>query len=271
MFKRLAAFALIACSAGVGLRAAPADDVLDALRLPEMLQVMREEGVSHGADLSLDMTGRPGNAQWLAVLDRIYDTDKMDTVMRDAFAEAFGDTPTDPLLAFFTSDLGKEIVALELDARRAMVDPDFEEQTREAYRLRAAREEDARREQVADFIATGDLIEANVAGALNASFQFYRGLIDGGAFTMSESDVLRDVWSQEEETRTDTREWLFAYLLLSYEALDDAEFQAYHDLSASDEGRALNRALFAGFNLMYDELSYALGLAVARQMAGEDL
>mgnify|MGYP001487454765 CR=1 FL=1 len=36
-------------------------------------------------------------------------------------------------------------------------------------------------------------------------------------------------------------------------------------------GAALNRALFAGFNDMYNEISYAMGLAAARQMAETDL
>jgi hypothetical protein len=42
-------------------------------------------------------------------------------------------------------------------------------------------------------------------------------------------------------------------------------------LSRTDAGRALNRALFAGFNKMYDDISYALGMAVAREMQVQEL
>ncbi len=108
-------------------------------------------------------------------------------------------------------------------------------------------------------------------GALNASFHFYRGLVDGGAFEMTESDILRDVWDQEDNTRNDTREWLFAFLLMAYGPLEDGELSDYVALSGTDAGQALNRALFAGYNRMYDELSYALGLAAAQQMKTQDL
>ena len=116
-----------------------------------------------------------------------------------------------------------------------------------------------------------DLIEANVAGALNASYRFYAGLVEGGAIEMTESEILADVWSQEEETRTDTTEWLYGFLLMAYQPLDADQMDAYVALSASPEGRALNRALFDAFNKMYDDISYGLGLAVAQQMRGQDL
>ena len=41
--------------------------------------------------------------------------------------------------------------------------------------------------------------------------------------------------------------------------------------SQTDPGRALNRALFAGFNKMYDDISYARGMAVAREMQVQEL
>jgi hypothetical protein len=120
-------------------------------------------------------------------------------------------------------------------------------------------------------VEANDLVEANVAGALNASFHFYRGLVEGGAFSMSESDILNEVWGQEEDTRQDTREWLYGFLLLAYRKMADPALETYIDLSASEQGRRLNIALFAGFNRMYDEISYALGLAAAREMQGQDL
>ena len=40
---------------------------------------------------------------------------------------------------------------------------------------------------------------------------------------------------------------------------------------SSAPGRAMNAALFAGFNEMYDRISYALGLAAAQELAAEEL
>ncbi|WP_425100578.1 DUF2059 domain-containing protein [Tropicibacter sp. S64] len=252
------------------VQAAPVDELMRAVHIDEMIEIMRTEGLDYGEDLARDMFGGPGNAAWDAMLSRIYDTDKMATVVRGTFRRSFGDTEAAPLLDFFDSETGSRIVRLEIDARRAMVDDDVESAARDSFQALDG-SDDARLEQVQRFIEANDLIEANVTGAMNASFQFYRGLVDGGAFEMSEKDILSDVWSQEAETRADTREWLFAYMLLAYGPLEDSAMQAYIDLSASEEGRALNRALFEGFNTMYDEISYALGLAVAQQMKGSDL
>ncbi|MFZ7093695.1 DUF2059 domain-containing protein [Primorskyibacter sp. 2E233] len=261
---------LVMFSLASPLAAAPVDDVLEAMRIDEMIDIMRSEGLTYGEELAMDMFGRPGNAKWQAMLAQIYDTEKMGEVVRSAFVRSFGDAEAAPLVEFFESDRGVKIVNLELDARRAMVDDDVEDAARASFQ-EIDGSDDERLSQVQAFVEANDLIEANVAGAMNASFQFYRGLVEGGAFDMSEQDILTDVWSQESETRQDTREWLFAFLLLAYGPLEDGTLDAYIEMSASPEGKALNQALFDGFNKMYDEISFALGLAVAEQMRGEDL
>ncbi|MFW2544036.1 hypothetical protein ACN2XU_15485 [Primorskyibacter sp. 2E107] len=252
------------------VRSAPVDELMRAVHIEEMIEIMRTEGLNYGEVLARDMLGVPGNAAWQAMLTRIYDTEKMGKVVRDTFRRSFGETQAEPLIDFFDSARGDQIVQLELDARRAMVDEDVEAAARSSFQdLEGS--DDERLAQVREFIAANDLIEANVTGAMNASFQFYRGLVDGGAFVMSEQEILADVWSQEPETRAETREWLFAYMLLAYGPLEDRAMEAYIEMSSTPEGKALNRALFDGFNTMYDEISYALGLAVAQQMKGEDL
>jgi hypothetical protein len=151
-----------------------------------------------------------------------------------------------------------------------MVDDGVEAAARDAYAMAKA-DDTALLSRVERFVEANDLVEANVEGALNASFQFYRGLVDGGAFEMSEADILADVWAQEDATRADTREWLLGFLLLAYGPLEKAALDDYIALSRSEAGQALNRALFAGFNRMFDEVSYALGLAAARQMQAQEL
>lgn len=267
---RSLATAVMIVVASTPLRAAPVDDLLEALRVQEMLVIMREEGLAYGAEMAQDMFAGGSSPRWDGLLNEIYDTDKMDAVVRGTFAETLGDADLSGLIAYFTSDDGRAVVGAELAARRAMVRDTIEEGARDRFRALDGTD-DPRLAQIDRFVQANDLIEANVAGALNASFQFYRGLVDGGAFAMSESDILSDVWSQEEETRADTREWLFGFLMLAYRKIEDSQLEDYIDLSASNDGRLLNRALFAGFNSMYDDISYALGLAAAREMQGQDL
>lgn len=267
-YRILTAFLMIFVALPV--RAAPVDDLMEALRVDDMLVIMRDEGLAYGEEMAVDMFAGGASPRWDDLLEAIYNTDKMAAVVRREFSETLGEADLEPLIAFFTSDTGRAVVQAELDARRAMVRDTIEDGARERFRALDGTD-DPRLAQIDRFVEANDLIEANVAGALNASFNFYRGLVDGGAFAMSESDILSDVWAQEEETRTDTREWLYGFLLLAYRRIDDPALDAYIDLSSSDEGRLLNRALFAGFNRMYDDISYGLGLAAAQEMQGQDL
>ena len=192
MFLRTA-FVATAFALAAPVFAAPEDDLIEALGVPQMVQIMREEGQGYGADLGRDMLPGGSDAAWEAVVDRIYDTDAMLETVRAGFAEEIEGTDLDPLLDYFTSDAGARIVGLEISAREAMVSEDVEEAARDAYRMAAA-EEDPSLEPLEALIEANDLVEANVVGALNASFQFYAGLVDGGALEMTEREILDEVW-----------------------------------------------------------------------------
>ncbi|ETX27557.1 DUF2059 domain-containing protein [Roseivivax isoporae] len=270
MTARLAAAAFCVALSPVTLSAASQDELVEALQIPRIVGIMQQEGVRYSEDIAADMLGEGPNAAWSANVARIYDAEKMEAVVRDEIAGALTEAETEALLEFFETPLGVRVVTLEVDAREAMLDPDVEEAAREAYRDVAGTDapELARIEA---FVAANDLVERNVEGALNASLMFYRGLADGGALEMSEDEMLDDVWSQEAGTREDTSEWLHGFLMLAYEPLSDAELADYTEMSESEVGRALNGALFQAFNRMYDDVSYAMGLAVARQMSGTEL
>ncbi|WP_349539818.1 DUF2059 domain-containing protein [Sagittula sp. NFXS13] len=269
VLRRLVVIGLLFMTCLGPARAEPVDDLLDALQIDAMLGIMREEGIAYGRDLGNDMFMDGSNPRWQELLAEIYDPEKMQIIMRRYFDDMLDQADMKPLVAFFDSETGAEIVELELSARRAMIDDGVEEAARSAYQ--SADTESARLQQITQFIETNDLLEANVAGALNASFKFYSGLVDGGGLEMSEGEILSDVWAQEAETRADTREWLYGFLMLAYEPLSDDTLDEYIEISGTPEGRVLNRALFAGFNAMYDEISYALGLAAARQMQSQEL
>jgi len=164
------------------------------------------------------------------------------------------------------------LVDLEIGARRALMDEDLEEASKESAALAIA-DEAPRVAMVEDFIAANDLIETNIVGAMNSNYAFYIGLLDGGAFgqDLTEEQILKDVWSQEPEIRNNTFEWVYSYLLLAYQPLSDEELETYIAFSKSEAGQDLNTALFVAFDSMYEDISRALGLASSRYMAGQDL
>lgn len=256
--------------AALPAQAQTADDLLDALGVPEIVEIMRAEGLEYGETLASDMLPGGSTGGWEDTIERIYDEARMLETVRGVFTQEFGDADLAPLLEFFTSETGQQIVSLELSARTAMRDEEIEDAARAAFRDLEGTESETLA-TISDFVETNDLVEANLVGSLNANFMFYLGLVDGGGLEMTEQDILTEVWSSEEETRSDTREWVYAFLLMAYRPLEDGVVEDYTELSRTDPGRALNRALFAGFNKMYDDISYALGLAVARQMQVQEL
>ena len=272
--RRLAAAALVLCLAATPALADRAGRVMELLRLDELIGIMREEGMQHGAEVGEAFLGPEAGAGWAATVERIYDPAGMAARMRAGLEGALPDDPAlrEGIAAFFGSDLGRRVVELELSARRAMLDPAIEEAARDAWDDMAA-DGGARVEAVRRFVAVGDLVEQNVVGGLNATWAFYAGLRDSGAGMqgMSEADMLADVWSQQDAIRTEIDGWLHGYLALAYGPLSEAELDAYVDFFDSPAGAALNGALFAGFNGMFEAVSRALGRAAGGRMLGEDL
>ena len=267
-----AALALAATLPAPAATRAEADRLFDAVGLPGMLEIMHDEGVDYGLDLEADLFPGQGGAAWRRLVEGIYDTDAMRGVVSDRFAALLADTDVTPLLAFFDGDLGRRIVRLELEARRAMLDEDLEAAAYEALDMQRD-EGDPRLDLLDDFVAANDLVEDNVAGALNASYAFYAALVEGGGGeAVDEGQILSDVWAQEPEIRADTLDWVYAFLSLAYRPLSDDELRRYTELSRSEAGRDLNRALFGAFDRMYVGLSRTLGLAAARFLSqGQDL
>ena len=245
------------------------DQLFDAIGTPELIEIMQIEGIEQADEIRESMF--PGRANgWRPIVASIYDAGRMETRFRAGFDAELADSDVTPLLAFFASDLGGQIISLELSAREALMDEDIENVAKESYAGLEARDPD-RFEALGAFVDDNDLIELNVAGALNASLAFYRGLLDGGTFDLTEDVMLRDVWAQEPEIRAETTDWMFPYLAMAYEPLTDDELEAYKALSLTEAGKDLNRALFAGFDQVFNEISYALGAAASRFVQGDDI
>lgn len=270
--RRLAFAALVAFSP-LSAAAATEEDLnalYDALGIEELIGIVAEEGEGQGEELREQMFPDRGGVGWSAVVTGIYETEPLADAFREEFHAALAETDVAPLLDFYGDETGRKIVRLEADARRAIISEEVEEAAKTAYAT-LLEEDTARAGQLEAFVTVNDLIERNVAGALNSSLAFYRGLGDGGGFEMGEEDMLSEVWSREPEYRADTESWVYAYLTLAYDALEDDELDAYVDLARTREGRDLNAALFAGFHGIFQDVGYRLGKAASTFMVGEEL
>ena len=252
--------------------------LLDLMAIDQIIAIMREEGLAYGAELGADMLRGGGGAAWDMQVARIYDQAWMRATVRDRFVETFAAADPAPLIAFFETETGREVVRLEIAARRAFMDETVEEGAREAYRAVAAdlsasspRGLDPHLSAIDAYVTANDLVGFNVMGAMNANRLFFRGLVDGGAMEMTDADIMSDIRAQYEQTEAETREWIYAFLMLAYAPLEAGQINDLADLSQTPHGRALNSALFDSFDLMYGALSQSLGAAMAGQMLSEEL
>lgn len=264
--------------APLAVQTAPVDQTITTLArtmlMPEIIGVMREEGLKYGQTLEDDMFPGRGKDRWAAIVSVIYDQTRMEdgfvTALAGEFAEDSGMLPQ--ISAFFVSAQGQQALTLEIEARRALLDPDVEEAAKVAWDEMVAAAE-PRVALLKRFAEANDLIESNVMGALNANLAFYQGLAEAGALPedMTESQMLSDVWGQEPQVRAETEDWLFPFLALAYRPMSDADLEAYIAFSETPAGQKINAALFVAFDQVFTRISHDLGSAVARQMQGEDI
>ncbi|MGL4319413.1 MAG: DUF2059 domain-containing protein [Paracoccaceae bacterium] len=247
--------------------------IVAAMQISAMLEVMEEEGIAYGEDLATDMLGGSSD-RWSAIVAQIYDHEAMTAAFTERFTAELSAFPDDlgEIEAFFSSEQGQQIVTLEIEARRAMLDDSVEDAAKVLMQDMVT-QEDPRFEMLKDFVAASDLEEQNVVGAMNANFAFMQGMAAAGgpAAQMTEEQMLADVWGQEAEVRASTREWLFSYFALAYQPLDDADLANYTAFWESDAGQRANAAAFTAFDEVFTGISRELGRAAAVQMLGDDI
>jgi len=265
-----AAGAALALAAVLPAAASTVEDLVRTLKLSEVAAILRDEGLDYARSIETDLLGGSAGALWQARVEDLYDPVRIEAGLQAAMAVTMSPEDIAAAIAFFGTDRGQAILGHENAARRAMSDPAVEEAARaRVEELEAA--EDAHLARVREFVEVNDLLERNVAGALSSNYQFLRGFAIGGGSTMSDADIVSDVWGQEPEVRVETESWLLAFLVLAYAPLPPEDLQAYTAFSQSPAGRALNAALFAGFETLYRDISYALGLMAGQEIQGSDL
>ncbi|MCF2903888.1 hypothetical protein L0666_02725 [Octadecabacter sp. CECT 8868] len=276
MFNRFATLATVLTLALPIMPAMAQDsdtDVLfELLMLPEIIDIMREEGMSYGGTIGADLFAGEPSSDWDNTVANIYNQDVMLGMVREDFEISLSDFDLGPIIDFFGSDQGQMIVGLEVSARRALLDDAVEQASEDAAAIASA-DDNPRFALVGEFIETNNLIETNVAAALNSNLAFYNGLLDGRAFdgALTEEQILSDVWSQEADIRDSTTKWLYSFLFMAYAPLDDADLQAYIAFSETEAGAQVNRAMFDSFDRLFTGISRSLGRAAANEMTSQEL
>jgi hypothetical protein len=274
MFRNAVKAAAVAAFWGgmTGPAAADAERLFEAVGMPRIIEIMREEGLAYGETIRTDLLNGQGGQSWTDTVSAIYDADAMRAEMFDGFEARLDGVDVEPLLEFFESERGQRIVEGEIAVRRAFLDEAVEDAAKEALADLRADNPD-RYALLETFVDANDLVESNVMGAMNSNYAFYTGLMAGQAFdeTLTEQQILSDVWSQEDSIRADTEEWVYSYLGLAYDALSETDLEAYVALSRTDAGRSLNRALFGAFGAVFDDISFRLGESAARFLVGQDI
>lgn len=251
---------------------ADVEDLFDVLGLPEIVQIMHEEGIVYGQEIAGDLFAGAVPAEWTDLVAAIYDPARMEAEAKAALAEVTEGRDLAPLIAFFTTEPGRTFIELEVSARRALLDEDVETAAKEAAAI-ALMDETPRADLIGRFVETNDLVETNVMAAMNSTYAFYLGMMDGGAFPseMTEDEMLANVWSQETQIRANTSEWVYSFLLMAYSPVSDADLETYIAFSRTEDGRLLNRAVFGAFDNVFEGISLSLGRAAARFVGGQEL
>ena len=246
----------------------------EIMQLDALFEVLREEGLAYGRSLEADMFPGRGGAAWAATGAQIYDADRMRAGFDAALAETLGSDPETlrDVAAFFGTELGQRILTLEIEARRAFLDTALEEAARVAADDAAAAR-DPKVALIRQMIEAADLLESNVAGSMSGNLAFMTGMAGTGVYgrVMSEDEILSDIWSREDQIRTDSSTWLYAYLGLAYGPLSEAELQSYVAFWESPAGQRLNGALFVAFDRVFRPVSHDLGRAAGLAILSRDI
>lgn len=275
MMSRLICAFVLFLGAGLPAGAQPDDPlarVSTVLRLPEVIEVMRLEGLDYGRTLESQLFPGKGGADWTATVAGLYDMPRLTAAFDKRFRAALPAAAVPPILAFFGTERGRRIVSLEISARRALLEPEVQQSARDLLGA-MIESKDPKLDRITAFAQANHLVEENVAATMNANVAFYRGLVAGHAkgFEMTEAQILAEVGGQAGSIRSETQDWLFPFLAMAYEPLSEEDVGAYTEFSRTEAGRQLNAALFRAFGGTFAGVSEGLGRAAARYLSGPAL
>ncbi|MEL7013805.1 MAG: DUF2059 domain-containing protein, partial [Pseudomonadota bacterium] len=202
-------------------RIAQFEALMDAIRISDTVEILSNEGVQYGSNLIRDMMMDADTPGWRLRVGQIYDETRMQTLLTTGLTRELAEVDLQPLVAFFASQLGEDIINAELDARKAFFDEAVEMAARDRFEDMTDND-DPLVEQITTMMSDSDLVNFNVMGIMNSNLMLYRGLADGGAIDLGEEDILRDVWTQESSVRSESTGWIQGYFLTAYSTLSQS-------------------------------------------------
>ena len=246
--------------------------LFDALRMPEVVALMREEGFAFAAEAGAEVFGDAPPAAWPGDLEAALDAGQMETQARAVLDAATVGLDLDPVIAFFTSEPGRTFIEVELAARWALLDDEVEQMARETAAMAMA-DEDPLFQQIERFVTVTDLVDRNAVAAMNSGLAYRRGLLASGGLPagVTEDDIVNDLWAQELQIRADAQERLYSLLLLAYGPVAPADIETLIAFSETEAGRAANRAVLSALTEVSDGISFDLGRMLGRLLANEEL
>ena len=239
--------------------------LVEVLQTPRLLEQLSLEAERSADDVNRDFLGGEGGPVYADTVARLNDPARLVPIIEETLAKELSEDDRKLVISFFESELGQNIIQLELSARSTIFDPAVEQ----AVRAHVA--EEGVSPIVADMIVQGDLIERNVTDAMEVLRQFYLGRIAGGALDLPAADIESFVEANRDSVRFETQQWLEAYMTLAYSPLSDDDLQTYAEFWKTEAGSAFDRALFAAYLRVFVENSFALGQIVGRLEASDEI
>lgn len=248
------------------------DALWTAMRMQEFVEVLSEEGRNDAQGFSQSLFPDSDGQAWENVIQTIYNPATMARNFKNALAEELATRDISGAIKFFQSDLGKRSIELEITARNAMLDPDIEGISRDNY-YRMRDENDPALSLIRAYADANDLVDENVVGTMNGNYAFLKTLADEGQgpFADDPGAILNEIWSQEEEIRAETIEWVMSYYSFCYQPLSQDELRGLIEFSKGADAQRLNSALFSAFNTLFVTIAAELARESAQLMKSERL
>jgi len=245
----------------------------DAIGMYDFLRIVSDESVLGADQIRSEFFPDLDPEVWESEMRQLFAVETLVTNFEAAWDATLLDADDRAVvMAFFTSELGERIVAAEIAARAGMADPGIAEAAQSAV-LMAEQSDDPRLARHAEFSAQMGLVDRSVASMMNAQLLFLSGLSDGGGLEppLPEDEILRFVAAQMPALQLEASDWLAAYQLMAYGALEPGDFALFAQFNDTEVGRALATSIFAAFDETFDATQYELGLIAARYVVGDDI
>lgn len=236
-----------------------ADRLVDAMGIPALIAAFSQDGLASARDLNAGFLNGQGGDVFAETVRRLYDPARLEPELRAGMIAAIDPNDARQALMFFASAQGQRIIALEVQARQAMV----EDRLEEAAKAASAQADP----EVVELLSMRDLVDRNTDVSIASQTAFFEGL----ATAAGQSDMAPDIEGQRGQMAEESRAWLTGYYMLVASALEENDLDTYIAFWETDVGRAVDDALYEAFEDSYVDLSFALGQLVGRLLPQNEL